>query len=75
MEGLTHVDDPEESAPAGRLCERMVELRMNLGYEICDLEDWKKRASLFVEGRRILGIELRVYASWKGEGTYVLLAC
>jgi hypothetical protein len=74
MEGGNHADDPEDSARAGRLCEDMEELRINLGYEICDLEAWKRRASQLVERRRTLGLELRMYASWRGEGTYVLLA-
>jgi hypothetical protein len=74
MEGVIHVDETEEIVLIGRLCENMGELRINLGYEICDLEAWKKRASRFVEGRRTLGSEPRVYASWKGEGTYVRLA-
>jgi hypothetical protein len=71
MEGVTNLED---GALAGRLCETMVELRMNLGYGMYDLEAWKRQASLFVESRRARGSELRVYALWKGEGTYVLLA-
>jgi hypothetical protein len=74
MEGLTYVNDSEGRTLGSPLCKKMVELRMNLGYDICDLESWKRWASRFVESRRTFASELRVYASWKGEGTYVLLA-
>jgi F-box-like len=74
LERMEGADNRENGVLEGRLCEKMVELRINLGYALCDLESWKGRASRFVESRRASGSELQVYASWKGEGTYVLLA-
>jgi hypothetical protein len=75
MEGATRVGNPEDCVLAGWLCERMVVLVINLVYETRDVEAWKRRASRLVESRRTFGFHLHVYAAWRGDGAYVLLAC
>jgi hypothetical protein len=74
MEGTIHVDVSEGITLGERLCEKMVELRIKLRDDIRDIESWTRRASRLVRTRRTLGSDLRVYASWKGEGSYVRLA-
>jgi F-box-like len=71
------------------LCGRLRELRLIFSWDKCDVggwesltflweedevESWKERAARVVKMRMRSGIVLRIYASWKGEGTYVLLA-
>jgi hypothetical protein len=50
------------------------ELRLNFKWPIQNLEFWKARASSWVAERRLTGCSLSIYASWKGEGTDILLA-
>jgi hypothetical protein len=66
-------DTPREGEPVW-LCEQLVELRLNFWWAIADVGSWRDRAAQVVENRLILGTFLQIYASWKGEGTYVLLA-
>jgi F-box-like len=56
------------------LCGQLTELRLNFWWAIADVGSWRDRAAQVVENRLRLGIFLRIYASWLGEGTYVLLA-
>jgi hypothetical protein len=74
MEGATHAEESEGITLGGRLCEKMVELRIKLGVDAYDLEFWKRRAARLVRIRRTFGSDLRVYASWNGEEPYVCLA-
>jgi len=56
------------------LCGQLTGLRLNFWWDIGDVDSWRDRAARVVENRVIFGSALRIYASWKGEGTYVLLA-
>jgi len=56
------------------LCGQLRELRLSFLWDKCDVESWKKRATRVVKSRMGNRIALRVYGTWKGEGTHVVLA-
>lgn len=60
--------------PETALCAELSELRFNFGWPISNVDIWKSRVVRLVDERSKLGIALAVYASWKGEGTFVRLA-
>ena len=62
------------SAETTTLCPQLSDLRLDFQWEITEVDGWKGRAAELVEKRGKLGIKLAVYASWKGEGTFLRLA-
>jgi hypothetical protein len=65
---------PEDNSEETRLCGQLRELRLSFAWDKCEVESWKERAARVVKMRMRGGIVLRIYGTWKGERTYVLLA-
>jgi F-box-like len=66
--------DAQKEEEAMWLCEQLTELRLNFLWAIGDVCWWRDRAAQALDNRPRFGTILRIYASWQGEGTYVLLA-
>jgi hypothetical protein len=75
LESLVGLGTDSRSVEDGNLCPRLSELRLDFGWEISDLpasKEWLLNR-LKAGKESDSAVPLSIYASWKGEGTYVLL--